>query len=618
MIIGTAGHIDHGKSALVEALTGQRMDPLADEQRRGITLDLHFAPFRMPGGEVAGLVDVPGHEDLVRTMVAGAAGLDLVLLIVAADEGIMPQTREHLAVVEQLRVPLGIPVITKVDLVEPDWLQMLEAELAEWLTASPVAFSPPIATSARTGFGLDALRAEIAARTALAPPRRAMDDLARMPVDRAFSLPGAGTVVTGTAWSGSFRIGDAVRLLPGDIEGRVRSLERHGTALTTSLPGDRLAAGIAGIDRDQAERGQALVRLDDPWQATSAIDVALDLLPGVPHALSHQDRVRVHLGTVEALARARLRTPIPPGGSALVRLVLEEPIVARGGDRFVLRSYSPVSVIGGGWVLDPLPPGGRAVWPEGIDSREPSARLRALVARRPRGTQEALLPVLLGVPPAEAGAAVSSLKLVRVGGVLVSSDLVAEASRAALAAVRGWHQAHPSDPGMPSETLRQGLGRHGPAAVAAVDRLLKAKTLITSGGLIHEPEFRPTAAGGDAMLDRLVAAIEGAGLTPPTVAELEASLGLRAVSDALRLAARGGRIVAVERDRYFSKTVLIRFVTVIRTLGAAGEISPGAVRNETGLSRKFVIPLLEWADAEGLTVRRGDGRVAGPKLAGWV
>ncbi len=618
MIIGTAGHIDHGKSALVEALTGQRMDPLADEQRRGITLDLHFAPLRMVGGEIAGVVDVPGHEDLVRTMVAGAAGLDLVLLIVAADEGIMPQTREHLAVVEQLRVPLGIPVITKADLVEPDWLQMLEAELAEWLTASPVAFSPPIATSARTAFGLDALRAEIATRSAHVPRRRAKDDLARMPVDRAFSLPGAGTVVTGTAWSGSFKIGDAVRLLPRNVEGRVRSLERHGTALTTSLPGDRLAAGLAGVDRDQAERGQVLVHLDDPWQATSAIDVALELLPGASRALTHQDRVRVHLGTVEALARAHLRAPIAPGASAPVRLVLEEPIVARGADRFVLRSYSPVSVIGGGWVLDPLPPVGRAVWPDGIDSREPSARLRALATRRPRGIPESLLPVLLGVPPAEASLSVTSLKLIRVGDLLVSPALVAEASRAALAAVHAWHQAHPSDPGMPAETLRQGLGRHGPAAVAAVDRLLKAKGLVASGGLIHEPEFRPTAAGGDAMLDRLVAAIEAGGLSPPTVTELEASLGLRAVSDALRLAARGGRIMAVERDRYFGRPALARYVAVLRALGAAGEISPGAVRNETGLSRKFVIPLLEWADAEGLTVRRGEGRVAGPKLAGWV
>jgi len=618
VIIGTAGHIDHGKSALVEALTGQRMDPLADEQRRGITLDLHFAPYRLAGDDIAGFVDVPGHEDLVRTMVAGAAGLDLVLLIIAADEGIMPQTREHLAVVEQLRVPLGIPVITKADLVEPEWLAMIESEVADWLARSPVAFSRPIATSVRTASGLDTLRAEIAAQAGRAPPRPAADDLARLPIDRAFSLAGAGTVVTGTAWSGSFQIGDAVRLLPQGAEGRVRSLERHGTPLGTSLPGDRLAAGIAGVDRDQAARGQVLVRRDDPWQATGALDVLLDLLPGAAHPLAHQDRVRIHIGTLEALARVHLRAAIPPGGSALVRLVLEQPVIARGGDRFVLRSYSPVSVIGGGRVLDPLPPAGKALWPEGIDSEEPAARLRALIARRPRGTPEAQLPLLLGLPPQAARSVAAALKLIRVGAVMVAPELVAGAGRAALAAVHGWHQAHPSDPGMHAETLRQGLARVGPAAEAAIERLLKAGSLIAAGGVIHEPDFRPSAAGGDAMLERLVAAVEAGGLAPPTVSEMESALGLRALGDALRLAARSGRIVAVERDRYFSRTALTQFVAVLRTIGTAGDITPGAVREATGLSRKFVIPLLEWADSCGLTVRRGQGRASGPKLAAWV
>ncbi len=618
MIIGTAGHIDHGKSALVEALTGQRMDPLADEQRRGITLDLHFAPFQLADGEIAGFVDVPGHEDLVRTMVAGAAGLDVVLLIIAADEGIMPQTREHLAVVEQLRIPLGIPVITKADLVEPEWLAMIEAEIADWLVGSPVVFSRPIATSVRTGAGLDALRNQIAAHAGRNPSRRAADDLARLPIDRTFSLPGAGTVVTGTAWSGSFQVGDAVRVLPGEAEGRVRSLERHGAALAASQPGDRLAAGIAGIDREQAARGQVLVRREDPWQATGALDVRLDLLPGAAHPLTHQARVRVHIGTLEALARVHLRAAIPPGGSALARLVLEEPAVARGGDRFVLRSYSPVSVIGGGRVLDPLPPSGKVLWPEGIDSEVPAKRLRALIARRPRGTAESQVPVLLGLSPAGVKSAVAALKLIGVDGVLVAPELVTAAGRAATAAVHAWHQAHPSDPGMPAETLRQGLGRHGPAAEAALERLLEGRSLIAENGMIHEPDFRPSAAGGEAMVERLVAAVEAGGLAPPTVAELESALGLRAVSDALRLAGRSGRIVPVERDRYFSRAALTRFVDALRRIGAAGEITPGAVREATGLTRKFVIPLLEWADSCGLTVRKGDGRMPGPKLEGWV
>ena len=617
MIIGTAGHIDHGKSALVEALTGRKMDPLADEQRRGITLDLHFAPFTLPDGKTAGVVDVPGHEDLVRTMVAGAAGLDLVLLVVAADEGIMPQTREHLAVVEQLRVPFGIPVITKADLVEPEWLGIVETEVASWLAASPVQFSRPMATSVRNTHGIEALRAEIAAQAPTSSRRRAADDLVRVPIDRAFSLPGTGTVVTGTAWSGSFAIGDAVRLLPSGAEGRIRTLERHGAAQSASLPGDRVAAGIAGIDRDQAARGQVLVRRDDPWEVTRALDVLLELLPGAAHPLRHQTRIRVHLGTLEALARVSLRAPIEPGGVGHARLILEEPAVARGGDRFVLRSYSPVHVIGGGRVLDPLPPPGKAVWPDGLDSDSARDRLRALLARRPGGVTEVQIPVLVGLTPAESASLIAELKLVRVGALLVAPDRVAEASRVAIAAVQEWQRTHPSDPGIPAETLRQGLQRLGPAAEAALERMLKTGALVTGSGAIHEPDFQASAAGGEAMLDRLVAAVEAGELTPPTVAELESALGLRALADALRLAARSGRVIAVERDRYFGRVALVAFVEVLRSIALQGSITPGAIRDATGLTRKFVIPLLEWADASGLTLRKGDGRVPGPKLAGW-
>ncbi len=614
MIIGTAGHIDHGKSALVEALTGQRMDPLEEERRRGITLDLHFASFALPDGRLAGVIDVPGHEDLIRTMVAGAAGLDLLLLVVAADEGIMPQTREHLAVVEQLRVPIGIPVITKADLVEPEWLAMVEAEVAQWLARSPVRFTPPVATSARSGAGIEALRLAIHRLALTVHPGGAPDDLARLPIDRAFSLPGAGTVVTGTAWSGSFALDDAVRLLPAGLEGRIRSLERHGARLARSTPRDRIAVGLAGVDRERAERGQVLVHRDAPWEVTRVLDVSLELLPAAPRPLVHQSRVRIHLGTLEVLARVQLRSPLTPGSTGQVRLVLEEPTVARGGDRLVVRSYSPVSVIGGGRVVDPSPPAGKAAWPEELASESAPDRLRALVARRPRGTRMDQLPLLLGIPPALVASLVSGLGLVTMGDVVVAAGLVAEAGHAAVGMVVDWQRAHPTDPGIPSETLRQGLARRGPAAEAALARLLKAGTLVAEGATIREASFRPSASGGEAMLDRLVAAVEAAGLSPPTVAELEADLRLRAVADALRLASRHGRVTAIERDRYAGREALRRFSAILAEVGAAGPITPGAIREATGLSRKFVIPLLEWADGCGLTIRRGDARVPGPKL----
>ncbi|MBL8977850.1 MAG: selenocysteine-specific translation elongation factor, partial [Gemmatimonadetes bacterium] len=272
VIIGTAGHIDHGKSALVEALTGRAMDPLAEERRRGITLDLHFAPYRLPDGSMLGVVDVPGHEDLIRSMSAGAAGMDLVLLVVAADEGIMPQTREHLAVLEQLGVPAGIPVLTKADLAEPAWLELVREEVAGWLAGSSVRFTAPLAVSARSGAGLDALREAIAGAVRAGGGRGAPADLARLPIDRAFTLAGAGTVVTGSSWSGSFSIGDQVRILPAGITARIRSLEEHGTPVEASRPGQRLAVGLAGVEVSAVRRGETLVHDAAAWEAATVLD----------------------------------------------------------------------------------------------------------------------------------------------------------------------------------------------------------------------------------------------------------------------------------------------------------------------------------------------------------
>ena len=610
MIIGTAGHIDHGKSALVQALTGRAMDPLAEERRRGITVDLHFAPLSLGGGRVAGVVDVPGHEDLIRTMVAGAAGLDLVLLIVAADEGIMPQTREHLAIVEQLRVPAGIPVVTKSDLVEPDWLTMVTAELAEWLALSPVQFSRPVATSAVTGAGLDELRKAIAALGATLRQRE-RDDLFRLPIDRALSLPGVGTVVTGTAWSGTLRMGDAVSLMPGGAEARVRSLERHGEAVSETAPGDRVAAGLAGVNREQVRRGDVLVRKDDPWRASDALDVSVELLPTAPRPLAHHARVRLHLGTVEVLARVQALDMVSPGRSGVVRLALERPLVSRGGDRFVLRSYSPVATIGGGWVLDPMPFPGRPRWPEGITDSTPVPRLRALVSRRPAGLELGLVPVALGVSPREAEAAVRASGLASGAGHLVTNEAVAAASEAALLLVAEHHRAHPVETGVPLETLRQGLSRKGPAGEIAIGLLVSDQRLLVEGATIRERRFRPRVAGGDTLVDQVVKLVELAGLTPPAAPEIEAELKTRGVLDALRLAARDGRVEAVERDRYFSRAALTGFREAVFRVAARGPITPQALRDETGISRKFLIPLLEWSDRTGLTVRTGDSRILG-------
>ena len=608
MIVGTAGHIDHGKSALVAALTGRLVDRLAEERRRGITIDLNFAPLVLPNGAVAGVVDVPGHEDFVRTMVAGASGIDLALLVVAADEGLMPQTVEHLAVLEHLRVPAGIPVVTKADLVEPDWLELVMEEVAGWLAGSPVTFEPPLAVSARTGQGLDQLRSRLAERTAALVPRRGAD-LFRMPVDRAFSLAGVGTVVTGTAWSGSAAVGDALQLLPGGRPARVRSIESYGRRLERSEAGARTAVGLAGIQRDDVGRGDWLVAADAPWVATRALDVEIALQASAPRALAARSRVRVHLGTAEVMARVNPRAPIEPGGRGPARLVLEKPVVARAGDRLVLRSYSPVTTIGGGRVLDPDPPRRRNVWPAGLDSAVPAERFRAVLERRALGTSSAQLPVLLGVPPAAALAVARGEAGARpVNDVWVRRDVLAGIGTRAMAALKAYHRAHPADRGVPLETLRHGLRAPEALVERALADLAESGRIHVAVGIAMLSGFVPRVEGGDAEIDRVVRILEEAGLSPPSVSELERQTGRRDIGAILRLASRSGRIEAVERERWYARQALDRFTAVLSDLGREGPIIPADLRDRLGMSRKYMIPLLEWADAKGITERAGDAR----------
>ena len=601
MIIGTAGHIDHGKSALVTALTGRPMDRLAEEQRRGITIDLNFAPLRFEGLEPAGIVDVPGHEDFVRTMVAGASGIDLVLLVVDAAQGPQPQTWEHLAIVEQLGVPRGIPVITKADLVEADWLELVVAELGERLAESPVAFAVPAIVSAVTGQGIPELKARLGELVAGHRRERPQDGF-RMPLDRAFSIAGVGTVVTGTPWSGALRVGDSVSVLPSGLEGRVRSLEAYGVPVGLARPGERTAVGIAGIERAALHRGEMLVDRRLPWRTTTALDTLLELLPGST-PLRKQLRVRVHLGTAEVLARVYPRGEVGPGKSGMARLALEAPVVARGGDRFVLRSYSPVVTIGGGRVLDPLPPR-RASWPEGLASAEAGARMEALVTRRPGGILLEDLPVLLGESGEVAAAGVA-----RVGGRYIASSTAAALEPEAIALVQEFHRKHPLEPGLSLETLRREL--QGPPAVvsAVLDSMLKAGKLTLSEGLAAAPGFRAHVAGSEELLGRVLMVLEEAGLEPPTVAELEERLGQGGLLPMLRHAAQQRRLVAVESDRYFSQPALDRFVAALKQLATEQPITPADLRDRLGLSRKFLIPLLEWADRAGITRRVGNTRV---------
>jgi selenocysteine-specific elongation factor len=608
MIIGTAGHIDHGKSTLVTALTGRPMDRLLEERRREITIELNFAPLDLGAARVAGVVDVPGHEDFVRTMVAGASGIDLALLVVAADEGIMPQTEEHLAILEQLGIAAGIPVITKSDLVDEEWLELVMLAVSERLEGSSVTFESPIAVSARTGAGMQSLRERLAAHWATVS-RRQPGDAFRMPIDRVFSLSGVGTVVTGTAWSGRLGLGDMVLALPSRLRGRVRSLESYGRAVDRTEPGARIAVGIAGIERAALARGEVLLTEELPWTPTSALDVEISLQPHAVRPLSSRARVRLLVGTAEVMARVLPRGAIEPGGRGIARLSLETQVVARGEDRFVLRSYSPVTTIGGGRVLDPHPPRRRSAWPAGLASRDPSERFRSLLERRPGGIPDDALPIITGLPHAAAAAVARREPGLRLLGELwVTAASVEEVGARALTLLRDYHRQHSSDRGMPLETLRHALRAGEVVVEAALSDFARAGRLRRSDGLVALGGFTPTIAGGDAEIDRIVRMLAEAHLSPPSIAELERSTGRRDLLALLRLAASRGHVEAVERDRYYAREALEEFTDVLNDMGRQGTILPAAVRDRLGISRKFLIPLLEWADGRGITVREGDGR----------
>ncbi len=602
-----AGHVDHGKSTLVTALTGRPMDRLAEERQRGITIELNFAPLELAPGLTAGIIDVPGHEDFVRTMVAGASGIDVALLVIAADDGIMPQSREHLIVLEQLRVPAGLAVITKADAADPEWLALVRSDVAVWLASSTVPFGDPSVVSARTGQGIAELRARLA-ELASAMTKRDSGDLFRMPIDRVLSVTGTGTVVAGTVISGTIETGSLARLLPADLEARVRSIESHGVSLERSTPGTRTAVALSGVERKEISRGDVLVLAADPWEATTRLDAELTLSREAGVALLDRTRLRVHHGTTEVMARVRLDKPLEPGTSRMARLSLESPIVARGDDRLVLRSYSPMAVIGGGWVIDPLPESRRRT-PAGLSSHEPATRLDALVERRRHGVEVRLLPVLLGMPPAACAALLQqSTTLTAAGGVVMQRAVVDRLAADLVQQVAAFHAREPHDAGISVETLRHSLPVADAIAAAALAAAEAAGSLTVRDGVAALSAFRPVARVSDAVRERLVAAVREGGLMAPNAVELADRLGIRDAEAGLRQAALEGHVVLVERGRYLSAEALEGFASLLREVGSAGEITPGAVRDRSGLSRKFLIPLLEWADRTGITRREGERR----------
>jgi selenocysteine-specific elongation factor len=614
VIIGTAGHIDHGKTALVKALTGVDADRLPEEKRRGITIDLGFAPLSLEGVGTVGVIDVPGHEDFVRSMLVGASGIDLGLLVVAADEGVMPQTREHLLILELLRIPQIVVAVTKCDLVEDEWLGLVRSDVLALFDESPLPTPRVVSCSSRTLAGLDELRGVLSERLANGKPRGS-DDLFRMPVDRAFTIKGTGTVVTGTVWSGELPIDASVFVLPSGKPARARRIEQHGKSADVARAGGRAAIALAGLDVSDVSRGSVLVR-DEHWQPTSLFEAVVTLEPAMVATLTPRTRLRLHAGASEVGARLVSAAPEPgASAAALMRVTTDAPLVIRGGDRFVLRLPAPVRTIGGGVVIDPYARRRPLPRPssEEMDklSTESATRLGYMLeAESARGVRAQDIPVRAGCAPARVQSLIEQSGAWTGAHNLFTPFAVEQAMASVRRIIAEYEITSPLSLGVPARTLREGLRVDEELADISIREMERAGEIESQGPLVRKTGWVPSPSERDVEAsNHLVHDICAGTQEPPSVGELVSRYG-SSVPALLRFLERQGRIVQVETDRYYDRSTLDAMIARLRAKLVPGQVYvPAQLRDVLGFSRKYLIPFLEFCDRNGITERRGEGRI---------
>lgn len=629
LILGTAGHIDHGKTSLVKALTGIDTDRLKEEKERGITIELGFAHLELPGDIRLGIVDVPGHERFVRSMVAGVGGMDMVMLVIAADEGVMPQTREHLEICHLLGVKKGLVALTKRDMVDDDWLALVIDEIQEYLGGSFLDGATIVPVSSRTGEGVETLRTALT-ELALNVAEKESEGPFRLPVDRVFTMTGFGTVVTGTLVAGEIRVGDEVEILPSGRFCRVRGIQTHGSKEEKGVAGQRVAVNLQGVEHSEVERG-AVVVPRGVFRTTRTVDVRLDYLASAPRELKHRSGLRLHSATYEVPAQVILleRDHLEPGEAAFVQLRLKSPVLLLPGDPFVLRAYSPRTTVAGGRVLDPAPPRRRRrseAALELLNSLNEGAdadKIRYLIGESlysglPKdelllrsGLSEKRLDAALA-PLLSDGEAVLAVRDQR---IFLSRDAYEGLKAHLRKEVEEYLLGNPMKEGIGKEELKGRMPKRSDlrffgSLLLALEKEGKA---AVDRELVRLPG-RQKAAGVDhadlrAKIEKI---LQEGGSEPPTLKELCDGLKLveKEALGHLGILAREGRVVKVKGDLFYAAEPLSSIrEKLVSSLREKGEINPGEFRELTGLSRKFSIPLLEYFDWEKVTIRVGDKRV---------
>lgn len=631
IIIGTAGHVDHGKTSLIRALTGTDTDRLKEEKQRGITIELGFADLKAPDGSTIGIIDVPGHEKFIRNMLAGIGGIDMVLLVVAADEGVMPQTQEHLDIVRLLNIRRGIIAVTKSDLVDEEWMTLVHADILEAVQSTFLEQAPMIDVSTKTGLGIEALR-EAVFDMASIPGRRNNDpDLLRMPIDRVFTIEGFGTVVTGTLVEGSVRVGQSVSVYPENKQARVRNVQVHGAMVDQARAGQRTAINLTSIKKEDLQRGQVLAA-PDSLHPSRMIDVRLDVLASSARTVENNSRVHLHAGADEVLCKVVLldRNALGAGESGYAQLRLEQPVALKQGDRFVIRYYSPVETIGGGAVLDAGPRKHRRNDPSVLsalavrESGDERELMELAVKENSRSFPDITsIAKQMGIAQDEAlrygDEGVESGRLAQLSDrVFIHADFVKETAVHAERILSDYHAKYPLSPGMPREEFRSRIEQSLRIRDARhLERIIER--LAEEGSLIWESAFAALTGFSvqytDAQLemrdDLLESYRKQAHEPPETDIVLEGCRDRESCRQILAALASEGLLVRLNPAVYMDAATLDAIVASIRQrLASQGTISLGELRDELSTSRKFAMQILEYCDEKKITRMEGDYRVS--------
>jgi selenocysteine-specific elongation factor len=628
LVLGTAGHVDHGKTALIKALTGTDTDRLKEEKQRGITIELGFTSLTLPSGHTLGIVDVPGHEKFVKTMVAGASGIDLVMMVIAADEGIMPQTREHLQICSLLGISRGIIALTKIDLVEQEWLELVQTEIKAFFKNTFLQDAPIVPVSAVTEQGLPEL-VEAIHTTVNSITDKTDDGIFRLPIDRVFTIKGFGTVVTGTIVSGQIAKGEEIQILPLNITARIRGLQVHNQSVEDAWKGQRTAMNLQGVEKSSIERGNIIARPQTIWPS-QRLDVFLEFLASNPKSIKNRTLVRLHTGTNEIIARLILleQDELAPGQTGWAQLVVSDQAAVVAHDRFVLRSYSPVTTIGGGRIIDPLPAKHKRMNQKVIEELNTlkegtlTEKISIMLERCGyKGANPRFLAFRLGIRREKVEEIINLFladeKAFLLDGedtTVISSIFFSQLEALIVRHLDQYHKKNPLREGMPKEELKASLEKLATPKLfnMVLNSLAKKETIVSDRDSLRLFRHKVDISGDlDAMRQEIAGIYQQAGLAPPSLADvLNRFQDKKKAQNIISLMIKEGRLVKINEDLCFSKDNIEKLKDdYTRLLMKDGKSTPATFKALTGLSRKYIIPLMEYFDMAKLTVRVGDHRV---------